>query len=111
MWVANTETFLMADRAKVAEVGRDPRALKVLPLLLIFLGETDEEAEEKYAYWRSKGDGEVALAFAGGFTGVDWSQWGEDEEIILEEGTTGRAFLDNYKRAAPHIGKWCAWLH
>ncbi|KAI5475194.1 hypothetical protein MNV49_001847 [Pseudohyphozyma bogoriensis] len=67
-------------RAKVAEVGRDPRALK------------------------SKGDGEVALAFTAGFVNVDWAQWGEDEEIVLPEGTPGRIFLDNYKRAAGEPG-------
>lgn len=39
------------------------------------------------------------------YVGADWAQFGEDEEIVLPEGTPGRVFLDNYKRAAPHISK------
>lgn len=90
-------------RAKVAEAGRDPRSLKILPQLLVFLGKTEEEAEANYAYWKSYGDGEVALAFYAGFTGTDWSQWGEDEELKPEPGSAGHAFLENWKRMVPSI--------
>lgn len=93
-------------RAKVAEAGRDPKSIKVIPGLLIFLGKTQEEAEEKFAYWKSHSDGEVALAFSASGTGQDWAQFAEDEEIILPEGTGGRAFIDNWKRLAPEFTKW-----
>jgi alkanesulfonate monooxygenase SsuD/methylene tetrahydromethanopterin reductase-like flavin-dependent oxidoreductase (luciferase family) len=51
-------------RAKVAEFGRDPRSLKVIPGLMVFLGKTEQEAEDKYQYWRSIANEEVALTFA-----------------------------------------------
>ncbi|ORY90124.1 luciferase-like domain-containing protein [Leucosporidium creatinivorum] len=93
-------------RKKVEEAGRDPRSLKVLPQLLVFLGKTEEEAEENYKYWHSYGDGEVALAFYAGFTGVDWAQWGPDEELTPEVGSAGHAFLENWKRMKPEIKVW-----
>ncbi|ORY72722.1 luciferase-like domain-containing protein [Leucosporidium creatinivorum] len=93
-------------RAKVAEFGRDPRLLKVIPGLLIFLGKTEKEAEDNYQYWKAKGDGEAALAFNAASTGTDWAQFGEDEELILPPGSGGHAFLENQKRVAPHITKW-----
>ncbi len=51
-------------RAKAAELGRDPRSLKVIPGLMIFLGKTESEAEETYAHWRGLASEEVALTFA-----------------------------------------------
>ncbi|KAI5479844.1 hypothetical protein MNV49_002402 [Pseudohyphozyma bogoriensis] len=93
-------------RAKVAAVGRDPRSLKVIPGLLVFVAETDAEAEEKYAYWKSKGDGEVALAFSASGTGADWAEFAEGEEIIYPPGTGGHAYIENLKRAYPEVTKW-----
>jgi len=51
-------------RNKVAQFGRDPRSLKVIPGLMIFLGNTEKEANEKYEYWHSLADGEAALTFS-----------------------------------------------
>lgn len=50
------------------------------------------------------------LTFDNSTTGQDWAQFAEDEEIILPEGTGGRAFIDNWKRLAPEFSKWFFFL-
>lgn len=95
-------------RAKVAEAGRDPRSVKVIPGLTVFLGKTEEEATANFAYWRSHGDGESALAFAASATGTDWANWGEDEELTPAPGTGGFAYLENWKRMVPGIGEYAS---
>ncbi|KAI5475338.1 hypothetical protein MNV49_001607 [Pseudohyphozyma bogoriensis] len=93
-------------RAKVAQIGRDPRALKIIPAMLVFVAPTHEEAEEKYAYWKSKADGEAALAFSAANTGTDWAEFGPDEEMVLPPGSGGHAFIENFKRMYPEVPKW-----
>ncbi|KAL8286562.1 hypothetical protein RQP46_004579 [Phenoliferia psychrophenolica] len=93
-------------REKVAQAGRDPRSLKVLPGILIILGHTTEEAEEKYTYWKAHADREAALAFNASSSGTDWAQWGPDEELTPVEGTGGFVMLQQFKRAAPEIKTW-----
>ncbi|KAI5481590.1 hypothetical protein MNV49_002816 [Pseudohyphozyma bogoriensis] len=93
-------------RAKVAEAGRDPRSLKVIPGLVVFVGKTSEEAQEKYEYWKSKGDAEVGLAFMASNVGADVGQFEDDDELVFPPGTGGAALLGNYKRMYPDVSKW-----
>ena len=44
-------------------------------------------------------------AFRGG-VGQDWAEFGEDEEIVLPEGTGGHAFLQNWKRLVPEESEY-----
>lgn len=51
-------------------------------------------------------DGEAALSFLASHTGQDWAVFGEDEEIILAEGTPGKAYIDRLKKLDPSTPVW-----
>ena len=61
--------------------GRDPSSIKVLALVTPILGRTDEEAEAKLKEFRKYASHEGALALFGGWTGIDLSKYGDDEEL------------------------------
>lgn len=63
------------------EFGRDPQSIKFLALLCPVLGRTEEEAAEKFKYYRSLGSIDGALALFGGWTGIDLDKYGDDEEL------------------------------
>lgn len=67
------------------QFGRDPQSIKFLALLCPILGKTEEEAKEKFAYFRSLGSIDGALALFGGWTGIDLDTYGEDEELRTVE--------------------------
>lgn len=61
--------------------GRDPQSIKFLTLFCPVLGRTEEEAAEKYRYYRSLGLVDGALALFGGWTGMDLGKYADDEEL------------------------------
>lgn len=61
--------------------GRDSNSIKVLALVTPILGRTDEEAEAKLHDFRKYASHEGALALFGGWTGIDLSKYGDDEEL------------------------------
>lgn len=61
--------------------GRDGNAIKVLALVTPILGATEEEAQRKLAEYRQYASHEGALALFGGWTGIDLSQYGDEEEL------------------------------
>lgn len=63
------------------EFGRDPASIKVLALVTPILGKTEEEAQAKLADYRQYASHEGALALFGGWTGMDLSKYGDDEEL------------------------------
>lgn len=70
--------------------GRDPRNIKVLALVTPILGRTEEEAQEKLKEYRKYASHEGALALFGGWTGIDLSKYGEDEELRQVESNAVR---------------------
>lgn len=64
-----------------SEFGRDPQSIKFLALLCPVIGRTEEEALEKFKYYRSLGSIDGALALFGGWTGIDLDKYGDDEEL------------------------------
>lgn len=64
-----------------SEFGRDPESIKFLALFCPILGKTEEEANEKFSYFRSLGSLDGALALFGGWTGIDLDQYDDDEEL------------------------------
>lgn len=75
------------------QFGRDPQTIKFLALLCPILGKTEKEAKEKFAYFRSLGSIDGALALFGGWTGIDLDTYGEDQELRTVESNAIRYVL------------------
>ena len=67
--------------AAETEFGRDPHSIKFLASVCPILGRTEEEAMAKYEDYSQYSDTEGALALFGGWTGIDLSTYGDDEEL------------------------------
>ncbi|RKU47125.1 hypothetical protein DL546_005167 [Coniochaeta pulveracea] len=72
------------------QYGRDPQSIKVLALVTPILGKTEEEAQAKLADYRHYASHDGALALFGGWTGMDLSQYGDDEELRQVESNAVR---------------------
>ncbi|KAJ9270429.1 hypothetical protein DTO271D3_5224 [Paecilomyces variotii] len=88
------------------EFGRNPQDIKFLALLCPVLGRTEEEAKEKFRYFRSLGSTEGALALFGGWTGIDLSKYDDDQELRQVESNAIRSAVEGWSRATPEVPKW-----
>lgn len=88
------------------QFGRDPSNLKVLALVTPILGRTTEEAQEKLKDFRQYASHDGALALFGGWTGIDLSQYGDDEELRHVESNAVKSTVEGYARFAPGTSKW-----
>jgi alkanesulfonate monooxygenase len=61
--------------------GRDPSKIKVVALVTPILGRTEEEALAKYNDYKQYASLEGALSLFGGWTGMDLSQYGDEQEL------------------------------
>ncbi len=61
--------------------GRNPENIKFLAMICPIIGRTEEEAVTKFDEYRQYGSSEGALALFGGWTGIDLSKYGDDEEL------------------------------
>ncbi|EGO56010.1 hypothetical protein NEUTE1DRAFT_47921 [Neurospora tetrasperma FGSC 2508] len=86
--------------------GRDGSKIKVLSLVTPILGRTEEEAKEKLADYRKFASTEGALALFGGWTGMDLSKYGDDEELREVESNAVRSTVEAYARFSPPGSKW-----
>lgn len=93
-------------RAAAKAAGRDPANIKVLTLICPIIGRTHEEAEAKYKEYLSYGSYEGALALFGGWTGIDMSQYGDDEELKDVGSNAIRSYVDGLIKHGPKVGKW-----
>lgn len=95
-------------RKAAAEIGRDPKSIKVLAKFAPILGRTMEEAEAKYADYVQYGDYDGALALFGGWTGVDMAPYEDDEELRYVESNAVRSYVEGLINHAPEVngGKW-----
>ncbi|KAI1210376.1 Nitrilotriacetate monooxygenase component A/pristinamycin IIA synthase subunit A [Annulohypoxylon truncatum] len=85
---------------------RGPANIKVLALVTPILGRTEDEARAKLAEYRRYASHEGALALFGGWTGIDLSKYGEDEELRQVESNAVRSTVEGYARFAPGTSKW-----
>lgn len=72
------------------QYGRDPNNIKVLALVTPILGKTEEEAQAKLKDYRQYASHEGALALFAGWTGIDLSKYGDDEELRQVESNAVR---------------------
>lgn len=93
----------IADIKKIAveKYNREEDAIKFLQLVTTVIGETHEEAEEKYKDLKRYGDLEGAQALFSGWTGIDISQYNPDEELKDVGSNAVRGFIDNWTKLSP----------
>ncbi|OQD82579.1 hypothetical protein PENANT_c021G11332 [Penicillium antarcticum] len=88
------------------EFGRNPKSIKFLALLCPVLGKTEEEAREKFEFYRSLGSIDGALALFGGWTGIDLDKYADDEELRHVESNAIRSAVEGWSKATPEVDKW-----
>ncbi|KAF5536973.1 alkanesulfonate monooxygenase [Fusarium napiforme] len=109
---AQTPELLRPDvdaiRALANEFGRDPGHIKLIGDLAIIVAETDEAAWAKHADLLSYGDKEGALGLFGGWTGVDLSQFSDDEDFRFVKLPATQSFVHRFASTTPngHNLKW-----
>jgi FMN-dependent oxidoreductase (nitrilotriacetate monooxygenase family) len=93
---------LVADlRRRAAASGRNPAELLIFTLATVITGGNEAEAHEKHAEYRRYADPEAALALFSGWTGVDFSRFGPDEELRYIESEAMHSALQSFTSADP----------
>jgi FMN-dependent oxidoreductase (nitrilotriacetate monooxygenase family) len=88
-------------RTAAAELGRDPRSIKVFTMVTPVVAETHEQAVAKLAEYRKFVSASGALALFGGWTGVDLAQLDPDNPLRYVETNANRSALASFTTAAP----------
>jgi len=88
------------------QFGRDPKSIKFLALICPIIGKTEEEAATKFAELQRCGDIDGALALFGGWTGIDLSQYDDDQELRHVESNAIRSAVEGWSKASPSVAKW-----
>jgi len=88
-------------RAQVKEAGRDPEAIKILLGITVIVADTDEAAELKRAEYLSYTDREGTLALFGGWTGVDLSQYSDDEDFRFSKSPAVESIVSRWASTVP----------
>ena len=88
-------------KAASEKFGRDPQKLKFLAMFCPIIGRTEAEAKAKYEDYISYGSEEGALALFGGWTGIDLSPYGDDQELTQVESNAIRAAVEVWSKAMP----------
>ncbi|TLD14855.1 hypothetical protein PspLS_10798 [Pyricularia sp. CBS 133598] len=86
--------------------GRDPGSIKVLALVTVVLGRTEDEAREKLRDYRQYASLEGALALFCGWTGINLDQYGDEEELRQVESNAVRSTVEGYAKFSPVNSKW-----
>ncbi|HEY4251818.1 MAG TPA: LLM class flavin-dependent oxidoreductase [Roseomonas sp.] len=86
-------------RQAAATAGRGPEALRVFSGLAIIVAATRAEAEDRHAEYLRHGSQEGALALMSGWTGLDFSSLGAEEEVRRIENDAMRTAFDNIARS------------
>ena len=72
-------------RTAAAELGRDPRSIKIFTMVTPVVAETHQQAVAKLAEYRQFVSTTGALALFGGSTGVDLAELGDDDPLRYSE--------------------------
>jgi hypothetical protein len=86
--------------------GRDPQSVKFLALICPIIGRTEEEAANKFEDLQQYGDIDGALALFGGWTGIDLSQYEDDQELRHVESNAIRSAVEGWSKSSPSVKKW-----
>ena len=88
-------TRVVTDRIRAAaeEQGRSRDDVKILAMLSVIVDETEEKAKAKYEEYKKYINLESAQAIIGGWSGVDLSQFDEDEVLNYVQTESIQSFL------------------
>ena len=92
----DAQTFYRGLKALVAQQGRDPAAVKILPGVMPVIGRTDAEAKEKFDQLQSLIDPVIGIGLLSALIGLDLSAYPLDgplPEVTIGEGWQSRAQL------------------
>jgi alkanesulfonate monooxygenase SsuD/methylene tetrahydromethanopterin reductase-like flavin-dependent oxidoreductase (luciferase family) len=81
--------------------GRDPSHLKMIAGITIIIDETDEKAFQKRDELLTYGDREGALALFGGWTGIDLSTYGDDEDFRFVKLPAVQSMVQRWSETVP----------
>ncbi|MEX3508461.1 LLM class flavin-dependent oxidoreductase [Kocuria carniphila] len=102
-------------REQAEEQGRHRDDVKIYAMLSVVVDETEEKAEEKYREYLSYVNLEASQAIIGGWSGVDLSQFDEDEALNYIKTDSIQSFLTPFtlqskdkKWTREEIAKHCA---
>ncbi|MGY3620728.1 LLM class flavin-dependent oxidoreductase [Bradyrhizobium sp. USDA 10063] len=90
-----------AIRELAQQHGRNPAEILMFSMMTVILGRTEAEAKAKHADYRRHISHEGALTLMSGWTGVDFSTYGLDQEVRHVHNDAGRTAMDNITRADP----------
>ena len=102
-------------REQAEAQGRHRDDIKIYAMLSVVVAETEEKAQEKYREYLSYVDLEASQAIIGGWSGVDLSQFDEDEALNYIKTDSIQSFLTPFtlqskdkKWTREEIAKHCA---
>jgi alkanesulfonate monooxygenase len=97
---------IVADiRKRAAARGRNPADIKIFTMMTVIVGETETAARAKYDEYRSYVSPEGALALMAGWTGIDFSQYGLDDEVRYIKNEAMTSAIEAFTTADPER-KW-----
>ena len=98
---ATLRGYVDSIRSRAADLGRDPRSLKIFTEITTIVADTDEAAQAKYERLLSYVDYESTLAFYAGVTGVDLSALDPDKPLEYVDTDSARFALEIFSSADP----------
>lgn len=81
--------------------GRGRYDIKFLCSATVITGETEEEAQAKFEELQKCADKEGGATLLGGWTGIDLSQWDDDQELKHVENNGMKAYIENITKYNP----------
>lgn len=114
IFVSSHSPVVLAPKvAKIRELakakGRDPNSVKFFATFTPVLGNTDEEAQEKYAELKKYASEIGGLVLVSGWTGIDLSKYPPDHVLTADDTTTDhrvRSLLDQFTVTSPEVPEW-----
>ena len=88
-------------RQVAKEEGRNQDHIKIISGITVIVAATDEEAEAKREEYRKYADPEGALALFGGWTGIDISSYGDDEDFRFTEAPRVQSIVKRWSATVP----------
>ena len=86
---------VQASRKRIREAGRAPEHVKIFPGVSVIVAPTDEEARLKHETCKRYASPEGAFALFSGWTGIDLSSYGPDQQIDQVK-SEGMQYLASY---------------